>query len=330
MTTHFDLPIDELLNYRPDLPAPSDLHGFWRSTLDEASAHPLDVTFSPYESPLRTVEVFDVSFGGYAGQRVSAWLLLPRSRTTPLPTVVQYVGYGGGRGLPHEWLTWSAMGYAHLVMDTRGQGSDHHAGSTPDLDPLGAPPHVPGFLTLGLPDPARHYYRRVFTDAVRAVDAAAAHPAVDAARIVTAGGSQGGAISLAASILRGWLLDDPVAAVLADVPFLCHFRRAAELAAEEPYTELVRWLSTHREQAEPAFTALSYIDLAVLAPHGTSPSLWSVGIRDPICPPSTVFAAHNRYGGPAEMSTWEWNEHEGGDAFQVLEQARWLADRGIT
>ncbi|MDQ1665764.1 MAG: cephalosporin-C deacetylase [Actinomycetota bacterium] len=324
MTTHFDLPIAELRAYRPELAVPSDLQQFWQATLSEAESYPLDATFTAYDSPLRTVEVFDVRFSGYAGQRVSAWLLLPRDRSTPLPCIVQYVGYGGGRGLPHEWLTWSALGYAHLVMDTRGQGSDHHAGDTPDHDRLGAPPHVPGFLTRGLPDPARYYYRRLFTDAVRAVEAVTAHPEVDGARIVTAGSSQGGALSLAVSILRGWLLEDPVAAVLADVPFLCHFRRAAELAADDPYTELVRWLSTHRDAAEQAFAALAYFDIAVLAPQAVSPSLWSVGIRDAVCPPSTVFAAHNRYGGPADLRVWEWNEHEGGEAFQVLEQTRWL------
>lgn len=325
MATHFDLPLHELRDYRPEITRPPDLREYWQSTLDEAREHDLDATFAVHPSPLRTVEAFDVTFRGYAGQRVSAWLLLPRHRSAPLPCVVQYVGYGGGRGLPHEWLTWSAMGYAHLVMDTRGQGSESRAGVTADLDVLGANPHAPGFLTLGLPDPARLYYRRLFTDAVRAVDAATAHPDVDAKRVVTSGTSQGGALSLAASVLRGWLLGSPVAAVLADVPFLCHLGRAAELAAEAPYTELVLWLSTHRTQAAAAFAALAYVDLAVLAPEAVSPSLWSVALRDPVCPPSTVFAAHNAYAGPAELRVYEWNEHEGGEATQVAEQAAWLA-----
>jgi cephalosporin-C deacetylase len=329
MTTHFDLPLDELRGYRPDLPEPTDLRGFWESTLAEARAYDLDVTWTPYESPLRTVDVYDVRFSGFGGQRIAAWLLLPRHRSAPLPCVVEYVGYGGGRGLPHEWLTWSAMGFAHLVMDTRGQGSAHHAGVTPDLDPAGSLPHVPGFLTLGLPDPARLYWRRLFTDAVRAVDAAASHPDVDGSRIVTAGASQGGGMSLAASTLRGWVLADPVAAALVDVPFLCHFRRSAELATVSPYTELVEWCSNHRDRAEDAFAALAYVDGAVLAPHGVAPSLWSVALRDPICAPSTVFAAHNRYGGPADLRVWEWNEHEGGQAFQVVEQVAWLASVGV-
>ena len=52
-------------------------------------------------------------------------------------------------------------------------------------------------MTQGILDPATYYYRRVFTDAVRAVEAARTLDAVDAARVGVAGGSQGGGISLA-------------------------------------------------------------------------------------------------------------------------------------
>jgi cephalosporin-C deacetylase len=54
-----------------------------------------------------------------------------------------------------------------------------------------------------------------------------------------------------------------------------------------------------------------------------------VALRDPICPPSTVFAAYNGYGGPADLRVWEWNEHEGGEAFQELEQVTWLSSVGV-
>ena len=48
---------------------------------------------------------------------------------------------------------WAAAGYAHLVMDTRGQGSTWSVGDTPDHDTTGAPAH-PGFMTRGILDPA--------------------------------------------------------------------------------------------------------------------------------------------------------------------------------
>ncbi|MEU0515966.1 acetylxylan esterase [Amycolatopsis sp. NPDC006125] len=317
MTTLYDLPLSELSEYRPPLDEPADLDAFWATALAEADRSPLDPVFRPQETLLRTVDVFDASFTGAAGQRISAWLLLPRDRPAKLPCVVQYLGYNLGRGLPHDYLTWSAFGYAHLVVDTRGQGGKAVPGATGDSWSAG--PHVPGFMTLGILDPEQYFYRRVYVDAVRAVAAARAHPSVDADRIVVAGGSQGGGITITAAALA-----PGVAAAMPDVPFLCHFRRGAEIASEGPYLELVTWLAAHRHRAGEAFATLRYFDGAVLAPRASAPALFSVALRDPVCPPSTVFAAFNRWGGDSEIRVWEWNEHEGGQGAQVAEQASWL------
>ena len=96
--------------------------------------------------------------------------MLPRGATGTLPGVVEYIGYGGGRSFPVEWLAFPSAGFAYLVMDTRGQGSVTRRGDTPDI-PNGANPFAPGFVTQGILDPKTYYYRRVYTDAVRAVEA---------------------------------------------------------------------------------------------------------------------------------------------------------------
>ena len=51
---------------------------------------------------------------------------------------------------------------------------------------------------------------------------------------------------------------------------------------------------------------------------------------DPICPPSTVYAAYNHYGSRAlkiakAIDVYEFNEHEGGAAHQFARQLPWLA-----
>ncbi len=43
----FDLPLEELQRYAPDLPAPDDLREFWAATLDEAGRWPLDAACPP-------------------------------------------------------------------------------------------------------------------------------------------------------------------------------------------------------------------------------------------------------------------------------------------
>ena len=54
------------------------------------------------------------------------------------------------------------------------------------------------------------------------------------------------------------------------------------------------------------------------------PALFSVALMDPVCPPSTVFAAFNAYGGPAEIDVFPFNGHEGGGAVQWERQARFV------
>lgn len=314
-----DMPLDQLRTYQPARTEPRDFDAFWQQTLDEAHAYPLYAVFMPIDCGLRTVEVFDASFNGWGGQTIKGWFLLPRQRIGRLPCVVEFVGYGGGRGFATEWLLWSSTGRAHFIMDTRGQGSSWRKGDTPDPEPAGSNPHFPGFMTRGILDPKTYYYRRVFTDAVRAIEAARTHPAVDPDRIAVAGGSQGGGIALAAAGL-----DPTVAAVMADVPFLCHYQRATELTAAHPYEEIAKFCQVHRDKVDQVFETLAYFDGVNLGARARGRALFSAGLMDEVCPPSTVFAAHNWYGGPKEMVTYRYNHHEGGGAYHDQVKLRFL------
>jgi cephalosporin-C deacetylase len=319
----FDLAGQELVGYDPPLPAPGDLDAFWEQTLSETRAHDLQPVVSRAVSPLAVLDSFDVSWRGFGGDPIRGWLHLPAGRATgdgPLPAVIQYQGYGGGRGLVFENTFWAAAGYAHLVMDTRGQGSGWSTGDTPD--PAGSAPAQPGFMTRGLTDPAHYYYRRVYADAVRAVEFMRTVDAVDGSAIAVTGASQGGGLSLAVAALA-----DGVRAVMPDVPFLCDFRRSSRVAMTNPYLEIVRYLAAHRDHEERAFATLSYFDGAVLARRASAPALFSVALMDETCPPSTVYAAFNAYGGPKQIVSYPYNDHEGGEAFHRVRQAAWLAEQ---
>jgi cephalosporin-C deacetylase len=314
-----DLPLDELRSYQPQLDTPADAAGFWADTLADAARLPVAATFEPVATGLRLVDTFDVSFAGYGGHPIRGWLHLPASQAGPLPCVVQYVGYGGGRGLAHDNVFWAVAGYAHFIMDTRGQGAAGSVGDTPDPEPSG--PSHPGFMTRGILDPATYYYRRLYVDAVRAVDAARAHDRVDPARVVVAGGSQGGGLSLAVAGLR-----DDLSGVLADVPYLSHFRRAINVAERGPYLEIARYLKADRRRTDDVLRTLDYFDVSALVAAATAPALFSVALQDDVCPPSTVYAAYNAYGGPRQIVEYPFNDHEGGEGFQRQAQLEWLAD----
>ncbi|MGB8984155.1 MAG: acetylxylan esterase [Anaerolineales bacterium] len=321
----FDLPLNELKTYRPARDEPADFDTFWKSTLEEARKYPLNATFERVDHGLVAQETFDVTFAGFGGQPIKGWLILPAqhvraTHASPLPCVVEYIGYGGGRSFPIEWLLWASAGYAHFVMDTRGQGSNWSPGDTPDLYAEGGNPHVPGSMTRGILDPRHYFYRRVFTDAVRAIEAARSHPAVDAAQIAVTGGSQGGGITIAAA----GLVPDVVAA-MPDVPFLCHYRRATEIVDSYPYKEIADFLNTHRDKVDAVFNTLSYFDGVNLSARAKAKALFSVGLMDQICPPSTVFAAYNYWAGSEkDIKVYPYNGHENGRGYQTVEKLKFL------
>src|SRR5215208_1661266 len=288
----FDLPLNELKTYLPAREEPADFDAFWQSTLEEARAFPLNATFERVDYGLVAQDTFNVTFSGFGGQPVKGWLILPRQRNGKLPCVVEYIGYGGGRSFPTDWLLWASAGYAHFIMDTRGQGSSWSAGDTPDLYADGGNAHFPGSMTKGILDPKHYYYRRVFTDAIRAIEAARSHPEVDAA--------------------------------MPDVPFLCHYRRATEIVDTYPYKEIAEYCHIHRDKVDTVFNTLSYFDGVNLSARAKAKTLFSTGLMDQVCPPSTVYAAYNHWAGQKDIKVYPYNGHEGGGSYQTMEKLKFL------
>lgn len=316
----FDLPLAQLQQYLPDREEAADFDAFWAETLAEAKelAWPTERELTNPE--LTGLVVEDVTFAGFGGDPVKGWFIRPAGATGPLPCVVHYIGYNSGRGLAHQWTMLPSAGYAVFVMDTRGQGSANLPGAT--ADPVGSGPQVAGKMSAGLDSRETYYYRRVFTDAVLAVDVVRGFPEVDPGRVVVAGVSQGGGIALAAAGLS-----EGLAAALVDVPFLSHYRRALQITDSSPFAELKTFLISRRGQEEQVFRTLSYFDATNFAARATAPTLFSVALCDAVCPPSTVYAAFNHYAGAQkDIAVYPYNGHEGGGPVQQQRQLEYLAD----
>ncbi|MEU4981748.1 acetylxylan esterase [Streptomyces sp. NPDC021969] len=322
----FDLPPTELTHHRPAPDEPEDFDAFWRETLAGSPPGGPVVSAHPVDNGLRLARTWDVTFRGFGGDPVRAWFSTPAGTgDRPRPAVVEYAGYGRGRGLPHERLTWVAAGYAHLLMDNRGQGDQYGCGgATPD--PHADAPGGPGPAVRGLLDPHDHHYRRLITDAVRAVAAVRMLPGVDAGRVTAVGNSQGGGLALA---VAGLVPD--LAAVLVSAPLLCGIRRALDLTDAGPYGEIAAYLSVHRGAESAAYRTLTYLEGVSFARRAHAPAHFGVGLRDTVCPPSGAYAAFNRYAELSgaepckEIHAYPFNGHEGGDAVHVRRQLEWLA-----
>ncbi|WUQ09431.1 acetylxylan esterase [Streptomyces sp. NBC_00250] len=64
----------------------------------------------------------------------------------------------------------------------------------------------------------------------------------------------------------------------------------------------------------------------------SAPAWWPLWLRcwgDPTCPPSTVFAAYNRYRGTKDTQVWPFADHGGGHGTERHTQLNRVKDQGL-
>ena len=312
-----DMPLEELVDYCPPQTSQPDFDAFWCRCCAESDAVPLNAEFELESDTMPLVRVYDVAFDGADGVRVKGWFLAPIDVPKPLPTVVHFIGYTGGRDYPHQLAPHILNGFCAFIMDTRGQGGDtgqrlstSHGGQR-------------GFITHGILDKEEYYLKNLYLDTRRAVAVAREREEVDADRIATIGGSQGGALTIA-----GAALSPHVKAMAPDVPWLSHFRRSVDLAVG-PYEEITDFMKRFPDKIEQAFETLSYFDnMNLVSKVSVTDAYYSVGLWDDICPPSSVYSSFNWLpaGAKKEIEVYPFNKHEGGGGLHQHRKLKWLRE----
>ncbi|MDA0745564.1 MAG: alpha/beta fold hydrolase [bacterium] len=310
-----DWPLDKLVSYKPEQTKQADFEAFWCGCRAESEKVAVNAEFKEVEGLLPLARVYDVGFDGVDGVRVKGWFLTPKDVSGPLPTVVQFIGYTGGREYPHQLAPHVLNGFCAFIMDTRGQGGNtgqklatSHGGQR-------------GFISHGILDKEEYYYRNLYLDTIRAVETVREREEVDGDRIAAIGGSQGGALTIACAALSR-----NVRVMAPDVPWLSHFRRSVDIAVG-PYEEITDFMKRFPEEIEQAFETLSYFDNMNLASMvSVSHAYYSVGLWDDVCPPSTVYASYNWLpeGIEKAIEVYPYNKHEGGGALHQHRKLQWL------
>lgn len=196
------------------------------------------------------------------------------------PVLIHFQGYDGGTGTP-----WCMGGndndYCELIVSTRGQVINNRS---PYTNPYG------DWFAYGFDSKEHWYYRGAFMDCVRAVDFVCSRDAADVGNIFAEGGSQGGALTIAAAALS----DHPFRAIAPAIPFLGDY---------PDYFQIVSWPANVAIQQrnklgmsdEAMYRMLSYFDTKNLAPLISCPVIESVGLQDNVCPPHTNLAPYNNF-----------------------------------
>ena len=67
-----DMPLEQMRQYKPTLYREADFDQFWETTINEATAQPLNAELIPYVLPTKNLQCYAVRFDGYKGSRIAA------------------------------------------------------------------------------------------------------------------------------------------------------------------------------------------------------------------------------------------------------------------
>jgi cephalosporin-C deacetylase len=294
--------IRELESISPELTTPADIDAFWDGTLKESNEKPLNAYRIPVETFMNGVDAYQVVYEGMDGTPIHGIYMVPSIfGKDKYPCVVHYHGYSGSKGLPEHFAAFLLAGFAVFSIDIRNQSGD-----TGDLNPL-VDGSTKGWVTRGITSPHTCFYKSIVTDALRAVDWACGQPEVDASRVGVEGGSQGGGLALAVSALGS-----KHSFAVADIPNMCNMDWSI-FNSSGAITEAADYVSKYPDRLDTVLNTLSYFDNMNLAHKIRVPILVSVGFKDSVCPPESVFAAYNRITSPKKIEMYPFNGHYPGD-----------------
>jgi len=284
---------------------PPDLRAFWDKTL--AALSEVEPKYKVVPVPDLSTPVFDaykVSFTTFGDKRFEGWLTRPKSANSEsrkYPAILIFPGYGDAPApLPSEYLLEEEL-QNYVILSLR-------INAKPVDEPT--PEHKP-YVFIGLDSRDHYVYRDIYASTVRATRFLKQAEYVNPNKIFCLGGSQGGALTLAAAALN-----PEVAGAISFAPFLCDFPAAVRPEAIWPYDQLRDYLEKHPDQRDQAFETLSYYDVANLSAWVKCPVLFGIGLQDKICPPETTIVAYNRIPGTKILRLYGLAGHGGPGRFQ--------------
>ena len=288
MPATFDMPLDQLEDYRGRGPRPRDFDAFWDKGLAQLSDIDPQLELKPASFRTPFASCFHMYFTGTGGARIHAKLVHPKGGPTLRPAILRFHPYAESSGDWTGLLADAARGYTVAALDTRGQGgmsqdSGRFVGNT-----------LRGHIVRGLDDvPENLFYRHVYLDTARLAQLVMAMDEVDADRVGVTGMSQGGGMALACAALEPRIrLAAPIA------PFLSDYLRVWEIdLARDGYAQIQEYFRRFdplHEREDDIFNKLGYIDVQHLCGRIRARVMLSVGLMDTVCPPSTQFAAYNK------------------------------------
>ena len=279
---------------QPTVKEPADFDAFWAGVIEQARKVSLDpkLTLMP-ERCTSDVNVYHISFQNDAfSSRIYGILAVPK-KPGKYPAILKVPGAGIR---PYTGDTrLASMGFITLEIGIHGIPVNLDLQAYLDLSG-GA---LANYWSIRMNDKNTHYYKRVYTGCVRAVDFIYTLPEFNGTDVAVTGGSQGGALTI---VTAG--LDPRIKFAAAMYPALCdHTGYLNKRAGGWPHY----FKDTNPKPGE--VETLQYYDVVNFAKRIKVPGYYTWGFNDLTCPPTSMYSAYNVITAPKELYIYQETGH---------------------
>ena len=297
----------------PTTSLPDDFVAYWENAKEQAARVPMLVRerYAPEESDDR-VDVYYVRIQSYKkGNYVYGVVSVPKTEG-PKPAILRLPGAAVRKFSGIDPLAYE--GFVVLNIGVHGIPVDQDTEMYRQLE-NGA---MSGYVLKGIENRDTYYYKRTYLGCVRALDYLCSRSDVDAERIATYGGSQGGMLSIVTAAL-----DKRVKVLFAYYPAFCD-------VTGYYYGRSGGWPHLFLDKSDPLIeqkVAVSkYYDVVNFARFLTQPGFYAWGYNDIVCCPSSTFSAYNVITAPKTLrvakDTGHWLY-----PWQTAEALQWIKDQ---
>jgi cephalosporin-C deacetylase-like acetyl esterase len=286
------------------------IEAFWESVDQGLAGVPADPTLEIdgyYSQPEWTV--CRMHYNSLHGERLFAWLSVPNeSPGATVPALVRMPDYAS----VHDIIYTPLRQYAVVMNAThRGQRNSDRSMQA----------QYPGLLTEGIDWPETYVMRRVFADALCAVDALRSLTEVAVGPLVLTGAGLGASLALATAARR-----PGIAAVAADTPLILGRPEALDGNPPYPLGELNDYLRLGPDRAQAVQDSCAPLDILQVASGINVPVLLSLGSRDRGQCPLAIGEALANLLPQCDLRVYEGGGEGGGHPHAVVRGA-WLRER---